>query len=469
NGEITLWEINGGKERGVCKGHGGPVIALAFSREGKNLLSGSEDKTARRWSVADAGERSKFEGFPHPVRAVAFAPDGKSVALSGSDAIRVYETGSRKELAVFKRDHSGGVNALAFQDGRFLLAGYGHGHLRWWDLNDKKETGEIFAHPYGITSMTLAAGGKRLLTAGNDGTLRLIDTDARKFAGATPSPRVAFVTISPQGNLIATSDGWKQIQCYDAATGKPAGRVQTAANGITQLRFNNDGTLLSALGNDTASCWTTDALQEKVAWRAGERDVTALALSAAGDKVAIALKNGTVALRDPLGGRLLGTFSGLGPPFLSMIFAPDGSTLFAGDEKGNLVSWHVESGNRNNTAAHKGPIRHLAIDFEAKQLASASDDRSVKLWDADKLERLDLLGQNREVTGLSFAPHGRALAVATRQKLFLHRIPTGEELRSWDLPGPVDDVAYAPDGRHLATANANGTVWILYLPASFHK
>jgi WD40 repeat protein len=66
----------------------------------------------------------------------------------------------------------------------------------------------------------------------------------------------------------------------------------------------------------------------------------------------------------------------------------------------------------------------------------------------------------------AFAPDGRLLAVAAKDKVQLYAVDTGSKMREWDFPGVVHAIAFAADGRHLATANANGTVYILRLASA---
>jgi WD40 repeat protein len=87
------------------------------------------------------------------------------------------------------------------------------------------------------------------------------------------------------------------------------------------------------------------------------------------------------------------------------------------------------------------------------------------------LEQATLKGHAFWVTSLAFAPDGQALVSAgcapERESFGRCNVvmwdADGRKLREWAFPGVVCGVAFAPDGRHLATANSNGTVYVLRL------
>ena len=123
-----------GTHQQTLEGHSRPVIAVAFSPDGKTLASGSWDETIRLWDTATGTHQQTLEGHSDSVIAVAFSPDGKTL-VSGSwdETIRLWDTATSTHQQTLE-GHSDYVIAVAFSpDGKTLASGSDDKTIRLWD------------------------------------------------------------------------------------------------------------------------------------------------------------------------------------------------------------------------------------------------------------------------------------------------------------------------------------------------
>jgi WD40 repeat protein len=129
-----LWDAASGKELHTLR-HDGPVVAVAFSPDGRTALTVSADKTARLWDAASGKERATLR-HEWPVRTVAFSPDGRTLLTGGGEdikkgGVRLWDAATGREIAALR--HGREVLAVAFSpDGRTALIF--DGPVRLWKL-----------------------------------------------------------------------------------------------------------------------------------------------------------------------------------------------------------------------------------------------------------------------------------------------------------------------------------------------
>jgi WD40 repeat protein/serine/threonine protein kinase len=131
NGEAVLWEAATGKPLGPPLLHQTVVSAVAFSPDGKTVLTGSLDTTARLWEAAGGKPLGQPLQHPGPVYSVAFSPDGATVLTACEDGgTRLWERATGKPLALLR--HQPGVLKAAFSpDGKTILTKVG-ATVRLW-------------------------------------------------------------------------------------------------------------------------------------------------------------------------------------------------------------------------------------------------------------------------------------------------------------------------------------------------
>jgi WD40 repeat protein len=253
-------------------GHMALIRGIAFTPDGKQLVSASEDKTIRVWDLASGKTVRTIRGESAPgnagkVFAMALSPDGKWLAAGGmfhpSDAeagsvIRLYEFASGKLVALLK-GHANAVQGLAFSpDGSRLISGSHDTTAILWDtgiragvrVTEPKLLHRLEGHKDFIYAVGFSPDGSRAVTGSQDHDLRLWRmADGKEIAHMTGhGDKVRSLAVAPDGT-IASGDLSGEIRLWDGETGAFKKVLAHQGGSVALLRFSPDGrSLLSTCG-----------------------------------------------------------------------------------------------------------------------------------------------------------------------------------------------------------------------------
>jgi WD40 repeat protein len=186
NSPARLWNVVTGKEVGVfIPPPGSPNInplstptinSVAFSPDGRFVLTGSLDRTARLWDAANGQLVRNYVGHTNSVTSVAFSPDGRYILTGSLDGtVRLWEVGSGTTLRTFTGHESeSNVNSVAFSpDGRYILTGGTDRTARLWDAETAQSLRTFRVYTAGTIKVAFSPDGRYALTGSTDTTARL--------------------------------------------------------------------------------------------------------------------------------------------------------------------------------------------------------------------------------------------------------------------------------------------------------
>ena len=327
-----------------------------------------------------------------------------------------------------------------------------------------------------MLSADYSPDGKQLATIGDDGTTIVWDAasgdELQRLPGTTqPSDFVSArrVAYSPNGKLLAACDN-NQVKIYDAATYELLDTLTGHEADMTAVAFSRDGTRLASADHaGMIFIWdgvTGDSLLEFVGHADAVEDLT---FSPDGKWLVTASADATMKFWDAATGSLLRDFSDFTGEVVGVAFSPDGSrfAFTAGD---GLHVWQLEFNtiDGDTTIASEEiftiPEGSAVFSPDGTQLAGVSASgigNAVKVWDAATgREQLSLLGHTGWVMGLAFRPDGKTLASTSLDgTVKVWSLLPGNERVTVVGPGTGygTRVAYHPNGQEFATNGGDGT------------
>jgi len=286
------------------------VLNLAFSADGKMVLTGARTGAAILWDVAKGREIRRFSGHTDVVRGVAFSPDARTALTGGDDGtVRLWDVRQGTEIKQLA-DELPKVKSVAFcPDGRMLFGG-ASGQLRLWNPKTN-QVSVLRGHSGRVCAVAFSPDGKLALSCGGE-------DDVQRFRQGRDSFAIRLWEI-PSGQLIRSLEGHSD-QVFHAV-------------------FSNDGRLiLSGSADGTIRLWEVDTGRERLCFRGHHGPVNKIDLSADGRYALSAGADRTIRLwRLPIGQRH--RFTGHADRVNAVAFSPDGKHALSAGSDGTMRLW----------------------------------------------------------------------------------------------------------------------------------
>jgi WD40 repeat protein/serine/threonine protein kinase len=435
----------------VVRAHGGWVTAVAFTADGKRLVSAatSQPPSGMAFFKGVTGEVKQWDagtGQPLPFRHHGFTDAVARMTLFGPRAERMALGQHGMHLAASCRDRA----------------------IRVWDLATGGSVTLEGSPKHTAIALNFSADGKRLVSVhypddfprDAPGVINIWDLATRKadvtvhnVRGVSRGP-----SFSSDGKYLAaamTNQG--VVKVWDALTGAEAYSCKYADGRVNAPTFSPDGKRLAACGENGVQVWDTATHQPVATWRSGSNYGIGMAISPDGKRLATGSIEGIVELWHTGTGQMLRTFKGHAGNVERLAFSPDGTRLATGGADGTLRVW--DSTERRDAlslpkAGFTLEFPDLSPDGQTVVTRVTLGGKDVRLWDAATGEprggRIDL--PEKEVSR-AWTADGKRLYMADMGKnVTAVDAATGKVVRTFRVDGEAKyiRIALSPDEKWCA-------------------
>lgn len=420
------------------------------------------------------------------IHSLAFSPDGKTlVSGSGESFFRIWDTATGREVRRFHVKDSTVVRVALSPNGRLIASSANGGPLTVWDAVSGDP---IFSHRLDASSydagLAWSPDSRILGLALQDGFVRLLDSRTGKTLRTcekAPNTRICGLVFSPDGKLLLSTGFYGECSfVWDAASGKLRCKLEGSMDMGGGLAISPDGKsvagpcstpLSRGVTRSTFRLW--DVVSGKKIRDLRDGMASCATFSPDGKILAAGDHQRFIRLIDPTTGKVVREWTAHGDRVTALAFSRDGKVLASGGADKRIRLWDAATGEELHPASgHRGPVKKVVFAPKGRTVISASVDRTIRFWDwatGRELSRGEELGDNRGAYGLVFSPDGKSLASMETRLESVWK--ANEVIRLWDpstgkmlaqaVPKGSDRIAaiaFLADNKTLAVALWSGRI-----------
>ena len=468
---VRLWDAKTSKQIWMETSKTTYLPSAVFSPDGETFLvrSGVDPNNANLRKNSN-GDSIRTVKFGRTSSIISFSPDMKTILLKGTKNVYLYDVTTSDSIRVFE-GHTQTISSAAFSpDGSRLLTTSWDGTARLWDVATGASLWTDSGYGGYVECGLFFADGKTIITTSQLGKVRLMNVatgeHTRILSGQTSN--IKLLSFSPDGKELLTGGGLDMdIRRWDVTAGRVlqsfSGKIESQA-----MALSPDRTTLFTAGilKKFATLWNLETGGTIKTHPDHGNYITCTAYAPDGRTVCTGSYDKTVRLYDASTGDSLLTFSGHIAQITAIAFSHDGKMIATASADRTLRFWDPSDAECLGTIVNPDTVDAIAFSQDATTILIGLSNGNSRMVNIAKGESvMEFTGHTGSIRSVEFSPDERTILTGSSDKTArLWNVANGVCLRTFtghyksNVGNSVLKVAYAPNGKFIATGSAIGTV-----------
>ncbi len=468
-----VWDFFTGQQIAVLDGHTEPITTARFSADGHHVLSASSDHTAKIWDLKSARTIATLTGHSAPITDADFSRDGSMVVTGSEDSTaRIWDAQKGTQLFVL-RGHSDWLHTTRFNpDGSLIVSSSKDGTARVWNPRSGLLISSLVGHREELSTAKFSHDGSFIVTAS-------LDKAARIWQARRSNPRSKFFTkflghehglltvrFSPNGERLLISSLDRASSIWNPWTGKKVAMSEGVGGQPLGAYFGPASEPRMYFAWDTCvNSWSTQSTALVKEYCHDGARANSVAVGRDGKRVAVMYNDGSAKVFDGSTTEIVSVARSRHLGSWAIQLSNDLSQIVTASTDGLARSWDASTGAPLITfRGHESKVTYATYSSDDKFLLTSSYDGTARIWDATSGESVAILRGHKDIVfRATFSKDGGLVATASNDRsVGLWDARTGTLMAmSKGHSAPIRDVAFHPAEKAIifALEDGNARLW----------